>query len=330
MTDPPGTVSPTANPPASNAPPKKARTAAADRLQAAQLDVFSAVVAAGSVTAASRHLNLSQPAVSRRLADLERAVGFALFLREGKRLLITPEGSAFHDELIVTYAGLERMAKVAGDIRELRRGHVRFAAIPALCFGPLPHALAAFMAAHPEIKVTFEVHASARIRDALADGLFDLAVAQVPQGYPGLTISHAFRAPCRVVLPKGHALADKPALELADLVGHPFITLPPDSEVGRHLRARLDAARLGLTIGAEALTSLAACALVAAGAGISVVDPFTAEEFGAGQLVARPLVPRLDFNFGIVRPERRIASQPVNALMALLARHLAPDARIAP
>ncbi len=330
MTDPSSTVSPTANPPAPNAPPKKARTAAADRLQAAQLDVFSAVVAAGSVTAASRHLNLSQPAVSRRLADLERAVGFALFLREGKRLLITPEGSAFHDELIVTYAGLERMAKVAGDIRELRRGHVRFAAIPALCFGPLPRALAAFMAAHPEIKVTFEVHASARIRDALADGLFDLAVAQVPQGYPGLTISHAFRAPCRVVLPKGHALADKPALELADLVGHTFITLPPDSEVGRHLRARLDAARLGLTIGAEALTSLAACALVAAGAGISVVDPFTAEEFGAGQLVARPLVPRLDFNFGIVRPERRIASQPVNALMALLARHLAPDARIAP
>lgn len=312
------------------APANSARAPASVRLQSAQLDVFHAVVAAGSVTAASRSLNLSQPAVSRRLADLERAVGFALFLREGKRLLITPEGAAFHDELTVSYAGLHRLAKVAGEIRELRRGHVRFAVIPALCHGPVPHAIAQFMALHPDIKVTFEVHASARIRDALTDGLFDVAVMQAPDPFPGLALAHSFHAPCHGVLPKDHPLAGKPALALDDMAQHGFISLSPDSEVGRELRRRLDAAGLALDIRAEALTSIAACALVAAGAGISMVDPFTAQEFGNGQLVARPFQPRLDFRFHIARPARRIASRPVTALMELLARHIAADPRVQP
>ncbi|WP_341991402.1 LysR family transcriptional regulator [Azorhizobium sp. AG788] len=308
--------------------PAKDRAPASARLHPGQLDVFSAVVATGSVTAASRHLNLSQPAVSRRLAELERSVGFALFLRDGKRLIITPEGAAFHDELMVSYAGLERMTKVAGEIREVRRGHVRFAAIPALCFGPVPRALAEFMRLYPDINVTFEVHASARIRDAVANGLFDVGVTQAPERFAGLTIAHSFQAPCRAVLPPGHRLASRPALGLEDLPGQGFIAVPPDSEVGRDLRHRLEAAGLALNVRAEALTSLAACALVAAGAGISVVDPFTAEEFGGGQLAARPFLPRLDFRFAIALPERRIASQPVTLLVALLARHLAQDPRI--
>eukprot|EP01031_Cornospumella_fuschlensis_P046987 gene46987-57539_t len=115
-------------------------------LDLAALDIFRTVAAEGSVTRAAERLSRVQSNVTTRVRQLEADLGTPLFLREGKRLLITPEGSAFHDELIVTYAGLERMAKVAGDIRELRRGHVRFAAIPALCFGPLPRALAAFMA----------------------------------------------------------------------------------------------------------------------------------------------------------------------------------------
>lgn len=298
------------------------------RLNAVQLDIFHAVVVTGSVTAASRRLNLSQPAVSRRLADLERALGFALFLREGKRLIITPEGTAFHDELTVSYVGLERLAKVARDIRELRRGHLRLAAIPALCFGPVPRAVAAFMDQHPQIKMTFEVHASARILDALAAGLLDVGVTQVPGAYSGLSVEHTFRAPCLCVMPEGHPLTEREAVTLADLAAYPLICLPPDTEVGHALLARLEA--LGpVTPRAETLTSMAACALVAAGAGISLVDPFTASSFADGKIVARPFTPALDFTFRILRPEGRVASRSVRSLVDILIAHIAADPRVA-
>ncbi len=298
------------------------------RLHPGQLDVFHAVVTTGSVTAASRVLNLSQPAVSRRLADLERAVGFALFLRDGKRLTITPEGVAFHDEVSVSFVGLERMAKVAGEIRELRRGHLRFATIPALSLGPVPLAVAAFMKRHPAVKVTFEVHAASRIRDALADGLFDLAVTQLPDAYPGVVIRHTFHAPCLCVLPPGHALTHRDVVTLQDLSRHPLISLSPDGQAAGELFRRLAAAGLAVSPRAETLTSLAACSLVAADVGICLVDPFTAESFGGGQVVVRPFAPSLDFCFRIALPARRIAARATATLVDLLVDHIIADPRI--
>ncbi|GGF77323.1 transcriptional regulator [Azorhizobium oxalatiphilum] len=297
------------------------------RLNAVQLDIFHAVVATGSVTAASRRLNLSQPAVSRRLADLERSLGFALFLREGKRLIITPEGTAFHDELTVSYVGLERLAKVARDIRELRRGHLRVAAIPAMCFGPVPQAIARFMQEHPQTKITFEVHASARILDGLAAGLFDVGVTQMPAAFSSLTVEYTYYAPCLCVMPVGHPLSAKSAVTLQDLASYPLISLPHDTEVGHALMRRFEAFGQ-VTPRAEALTSMAACALVAAGAGVTLCDPFTASSFGEGRLITRPFQPAIDFSFRVLRPERRVASRPVQALVDTINAHLGADSRV--
>jgi DNA-binding transcriptional LysR family regulator len=298
------------------------------RLNAAQLDVFHSVVLTGSVTSAARMLHISQPAVSRQLAELERALGFALFTRDKKRLVITPEGSAFHDELVISYAGIERLGRVAEEIRELRRGHLRIAAMPALCFGPVSGAVARFIEAFPDVKVTFEAHNSRRIVDAAVEGLFDIGVTQVTENYPGLLIEESYRSRCVCVLQKGHALTAKATIDIADLAGHPVVALPPESSAGIELRRRLDEAGFVIVPRVETLTSFAAIAMVAERVGLAIVDPFTAAATGGDRIEVRAFKPTVNFNFRIVRPERRALSQPAAALLTMLREALKADPRV--
>lgn len=298
------------------------------RFNAAQLDVFHSIVLTGSVTAAARALRVSQPAVSRQLAELERALGFALFTRDKKRLIITPEGAAFHDELAISYAGIERLGRVAEEIRELRRGHLRVAAMPALCFGPVSSAVARFVDAYPGVKVTFEAHNSRRVVDAMIEGLFDIGVTQVAGNYPGLFIDGSYRSHCVCVLQKGHALTSKTTVDVSDLAGQPFVALPPESLAGIELRRLVDSAGLVIVPRVETLTSFAAVAMVAERVGLAVVDPFTAAATGGGRIEVRKFKPTVNFNFSIVRPERRTLSQPATALLAMIHEALKADPRV--
>ena len=298
------------------------------RFNHAQLDVFHSIVLTGSVTAAARTLGISQPAVSRQLAELERALGFALFTRDKKRLVITPEGSAFHDELSISYAGIERLGRAAEEIRELRRGHLRVAAMPARCFGPVSSAVARFVEAFPDVKVTFEAHNSRRIVDAMVEDLFDIGVTQVAGNYPGLLVEGSYCSHCVCVLQTGHALAAKAVVDIADLAGQPFVALPPESMAGIELRRVVNDAGLVIVPRVETLTSFAAVAMVAERVGLAIVDPFTAATTAGGRIDVRPFKPTVNFNFSVVRPERRTLSQPAAVLLTMLHDALKADPRV--
>ena len=60
-----------------------------------QLEAFRATMRSGSITAAAKLMHISQPSVSRLISDLERSVGFALFVRAGRGLVTTVEARRF-------------------------------------------------------------------------------------------------------------------------------------------------------------------------------------------------------------------------------------------
>ncbi len=75
-----------------------------------QIEIFREVCDAGSVTGAAESLGISQPAVSKHLAALERACGFLLFARTGGRLVPTPEGRLFALEVERLFQNIGRMS----------------------------------------------------------------------------------------------------------------------------------------------------------------------------------------------------------------------------
>lgn len=299
------------------------------RLKPHQLEVFSAIVSAGSITGAAKFLNISQPGVSRSLADFEREIGFALFIRDKKRLFITPEGSAFYEELTRSYTGLDRLTKAAQEIRQLRRGHVRVLAMPALCYGPVPRAIKTFLDRHDSLHVNFEAQNSQRVVESIASQYVDVGIAQVPGSYPGVAIHSSFRSDCVCVMPPGHPLGSRKFIRPADLQGQTFIALPANSMAGQQINHILAETGVSVVTRVETLTSFAACSMVTEGIGVAIVDAFTAACFAHGQVEQRPFRPKVNFGFRLIYPEYRILSNVAHTFLEHLAKALGKDPLVA-
>jgi DNA-binding transcriptional LysR family regulator len=149
-----------------------------------QLTVLAAVARHGSVTAAARELQYSQPSVSHHLSRLEAATGAKLVQRVGRGIRLTPEGELFAGraaEIVgrVEAAGNELAARVG-----LEAGHVRMAANASVLSTIAPRAAAALAAAHPGLELSLVDHHPLEAVDALRRGEVDVALIYRHAGDP--------------------------------------------------------------------------------------------------------------------------------------------------
>ena len=138
----------------------------------ADLETFVAVIDAGGFSLAARHLGLSQPAVSRRVAALERRLGTQLLSRIGRRLRLTAAGQELHQRCGPLLAELRRIERAASADRGTA-GTLRVTAPPALARRLVVPGLVDFHARHPEIRIALD---TAERFAELADGGFDVAL----------------------------------------------------------------------------------------------------------------------------------------------------------
>ena len=108
----------------------------------------------GSVTGAAERLHVTQPAVSKMLAQLERDLGFSAFARERRRLVPTPEAQILYQEVRRAFIGLDQLRRLAGDLRDMRQGRLVIAASYVASSWHLPGVVAAFLRAHPGLSVS--------------------------------------------------------------------------------------------------------------------------------------------------------------------------------
>ena len=97
-----------------------------------QLETFRAVMLSGSASRAAELLDITQPAVSRTIAELEKGVGFVLFERIKGRLVTTPEAQMLLNEVEKSFVGLDRIRAEAARIRDFGAGSLRIASLAAL------------------------------------------------------------------------------------------------------------------------------------------------------------------------------------------------------
>ena len=280
------------------------------------LQAFRHTVLTGSVTGAAAVLGRTQPAVSRLLKELEADIGFALFERAKGRMAPTPEGRLFFEELQRAFAGFERIASVAAEIRQGRRGTLRIAAMPAAAAHFLPRVVSRFTGANPGTAVALQVLPSTDVARLVQTQDCDLGVVEGALSPPALATERRYAIPCAVVMPAGHPLAERRRLGLRDLAGEDFVALSPHgSSIGLQLEALL--AREGVECRTRAETHLThiVSALVLEGVGIGVVDLLATEAHAARGGVARPLAAEVALEIRLVRPA---ASPPPAMLQALI------------
>ena len=99
-----------------------------------QLDAFRATLRTGSITEAAKTLGLSQPSVTRLIKELERSVGFTLFVRNGRGITSTVEGRRFGDAVESLFTGTDRLKETAQAIRTSTDGEVLIGVTPVLVY----------------------------------------------------------------------------------------------------------------------------------------------------------------------------------------------------
>lgn len=257
-------------------------------MRARQLEVFTAVMRAGTVTAAARLLNISQPALSQILIHTEDELGFALFDREKGRLSPTPEALELFPEAERLFAGLEGLRRKTADLRLGRAGLVRVAASAPAAMAILPQVLARFRARHPDILLRSHVAPIKSMVALLRAGDAALALALDDRLPPDIEIEHLGKTGFCCLLPEGHLLAERPALGFADLAEETLISYRGQTRPQEELSLAARAEGAGFAPALEIDSSISAVGFVQAGLGIAVVDDLLPWGQFAG-LACRPL-----------------------------------------
>ena len=188
---------------------------------------FAAVADTLNFRIAGERLHLTQPALTRSIAALERELGVRLFTRDKRHVALTADGAQLlerarailgrADEL--TYAA---HALSAASSRQLRVG------VYGNGLAELTHpVLQAFCDRYPDTAVQVRDADFARGIDPLLSGEYDVALLRSPVDLPVLRTVPLFLEPLAALLPEGHPLADEAEVDVEDLFGEPWVTLPP-------------------------------------------------------------------------------------------------------
>ena len=213
-----------------------------------QLEVFLAVVEAGTISAAARRLGAAQSAVSTVVRALEEDLGVALFVRTSRRAVVTDAGRALLPEARRVLAGVAEARSAVLDADGGPSGPLAVGVVTTMHPVDLPLLLQGFTTANPRVSVSMRVFAdgSRGLLRALVDGELDVAFLSWPFRPPAsVVLRHLDRTAFRLLLPPGHPLASSRPVELADLAGDRWIDGPP----GFANRLQVDAlfARVGAT-----------------------------------------------------------------------------------
>lgn len=270
-------------------------------LRLRQLEALKAVSEQGSMTRAAQDLGVSQPAVSRLLADLSGELGFSLFDRRGGRLALTQEARVLIPDINRLLEMMTHISEVGRNLTERKAGHLRIACLPGFATSHLPAVLASFLAERPGVTVTLEPDRPERILEWIIGEQYDCGITDSFDGHPAVD-SETVQVRSVCILPAGHRLLKRRKITPGDLGNDLIIHTRRDSAFFRDLNDAFLAAGAPMNAIVETRQFTAACELVANGVGVSVVSELDAAGYQGADLQFRPFEPAVPHRLAIVRP----------------------------
>ncbi|KIH84841.1 LysR family transcriptional regulator [Pseudomonas batumici] len=250
------------------------------RLDLITLQLFVAVHEEGTLTRAAAREAIAVSAASKRLMELEEALGVALFARQAKGMRLTPAGETLLHHARQMLFNIEKMGLELGEHTQGVRGYVRMLANLSAIIQFLPEDLRDFSECHPQVKVDLEERPSNGVVQGVLDGVADLGVCSSDTDVRGLT-SVLYRHDQLVVLMRpDHPLADRDALAFADTLDSDYVGLHSASSINMRTHAAARAAGKVLRLRIHVPGFDAMCRMVQANMGIGILPLKAYELFG--------------------------------------------------
>lgn len=197
------------------------------------LTIFRAVVREGGITRAAEKLHRVQSNVTTRIRQLEDKLGVELFIREGRRLIVSPSG-----RVLLDYA--DRLLALADEARAavsdgMPRGRLRFGSMESTAAARLPALLARFHAQYPEVQLELRTGPTGPLIAEVIDGRLECALVSGPVEDARVASVPAFDEELVLVAPAGHP----PIASPRDLRARTLLTFEPGCAYRQRLQAWL-------------------------------------------------------------------------------------------
>ncbi|MVW72641.1 LysR family transcriptional regulator [Bordetella sp. 15P40C-2] len=255
-----------------------------------QIEVFRAIMMAGSISGAGRLLHVSQPAVSRVLALTESRLGYALFERAKSRLTPTPEAVRLYAEVEQVYGGIQRVNDLAIALGESGAGVLRVVCSASYGQRLVPRTLQAMRGRTEKSRVDYRSVTFDELAGYFLTGRADVGLSMSPPAHPHLHSVKLGRVPIVCIAPPYHPLAQREFVQPKDFRSAQWVGYPAGTPLDMAL-----APFFGETpprpAAVEVHSPVTACAFVLQGLGPALVDRWCITPELADHVVIKPIEP---------------------------------------
>ncbi|SFM27595.1 LysR family transcriptional regulator [Salibacterium qingdaonense] len=272
-----------------------------------QLKYFMEVAKREHITEAAEELHVAQSAVSRQIGNLEAELGVDLFVRQGRRVRLTPVGRVFLESSKKSLQMLENATQEVQEYLHPHRGTIRITYPISMAAYTLPTAISSFRQTYPDANFHLKQNVYYDVLEEVMSGEFNMGLlAPVPEDHDQVYGHVLFTENVIALLPQDHALAGEPYVTLHQLREESFILLPE----GMHFRELvIEACRKQ---GFEPKTAFegddvdALKGLVSAGLGIALIPEVTLVDTTPRYTVKKKIRnPDVTRTVGLITPKER-------------------------
>ena len=241
------------------------------RLDLTTLQLFLAIYEEGTLTRAAEREAIAVSAASKRLLELEQAVGAVLFERRARGMALTPAGETLLHHARRVLRDVENIGIELAEHASGVRGYVRMMANLSAIVEFLPEDLRAFLAVNELVKIDLEERPSGGVVEAVADSLADLGICSGEADARGLEVTHYRHDALCVVMRDDHPLAARESVAFEETLDSDHVGLHSASSINArtHTAARQAGKALKLRIHVPGFDAV--CRMVQAGMGVGVL-----------------------------------------------------------
>jgi DNA-binding transcriptional LysR family regulator len=243
------------------------------------LKLFTSVIELGTIAAAAQREHIASSALSKRISDLEYAIGTPLISRGNKGVTTTAAGQALFNlarrlmnDIDGIYAQMREYASGA-------RGHVRIFANISAITQFLPSELKSFLVAFPGIQVHLEDQVSSAIALAVADNAADVGIVVSGQAMDNLEVFPYRKDQLALIAPAAHPLSPRQEVHFADTLEFDYVGLHATSNTHVQLINAASELHRSLRSPVQVKSYDALCLMVEAGLGLGVLPRTIAESY---------------------------------------------------
>lgn len=268
-----------------------------------QVEAFRAVMENGTVSAAAAALNVTQPAVSKLVSNLEHDTGLRLFDRVKGKLTPTDQGAHLYEEVDRVFAGLHQIERAVETVRREQKGRLLVGVLPALSGHFIQQVTMRFLESEAHVFVSLIVRGSPGLADWLVTRQVDVGILNARVEHPDLETEPFLSHPLVCIMPIGHPLARKAVIRPRDLHDQPFVGFDEGVEIRRMVDEVMQSYGAEPRLVLKATTAPTLCEFVAHGLGLSLVHPLMAGPV-QGRVAIRRFEPVIDNHFLLAKAHK--------------------------